>query len=78
MYAAPAWIPNALPQSLAADATSLYYLDGTTLWRVGLLPSAPPPAVLTAVVTGADRLQVDAECVYWIEDDGKRIMRRAK
>jgi hypothetical protein len=78
-----AWVPlpsasGNLPQSMAADGTNLYYLVGRTLSRAPL--AAPSPAPTTVVgMTGvnADRLFVDAECVYWVEN-GSMIMKRSK
>jgi hypothetical protein len=78
-YDAPPWIAGALPQSIANDGVSLYYLEGTTLSKVDLTASGTPtPTHFGNVGTGADRLAVDADCVYWVEGNGRRIMRRMK
>jgi hypothetical protein len=77
-----AWLrvdpPASLPQSLATDGKSLYFLLGTALVRATL--GAGPPTSSTLIgTTGAssDRLVVDDQCVYWVER-GTRIMRQAK
>jgi len=78
-YAKAPIVPNALPRSMAADNASLYYLAGDNLWRIGLpVIGSPMPTKLAVVPAGADRLQVDDQCVYWVEEAGARIMRRAK
>ena len=62
---------------MASDGISLYYLAGHNLSSVGLT-GAQLPTPVAVVAAGADRLQVDANCVYWVEANGARIMRRAK
>jgi hypothetical protein len=78
-YDGAAFVPGVVPRSLAADATSIYYIDGTNLVRVALLASGPaPPEPKGTVAASSDRLVVDAECIYWVEESGARIMRRSK
>ncbi|MDB5217881.1 MAG: repeat domain protein [Myxococcaceae bacterium] len=69
-----------MPQSLATDGVSLYYLTGTTVSRAELAASGammPPITQIATTRPNADRLQVDDHCIYWVED-GVRIMRQAK
>lgn len=78
-YGGPAFVPNVEADSLATDGIKLYWLAGTNLSRIGLLASDPTtPESLGTVPAGADRLVVDAECLYWVEESGARIMRRSK
>lgn len=66
-------------RSLATDGIKLYWLAGTSLFSVGLLAGDPKvPSALGSAPPTADRLAVDAECIYWIEEGGTRIMRRSK
>lgn len=78
-YAGQPFIPDVAADSLATDGIKLYWLAGTALARVGLLAGDPPiPESLGTVLASADRLVVDAECIYWVEESGARIMRRSK
>lgn len=77
-YAGAAWLPNVLPRSMAASATSLYYVGGSGLERVSTTAMAPAPQRLATIAADSDRLQVDEACVYWVEASGARMMKGAK
>ena len=72
-----AW-SSALPTSLAADDTTLYALEGTTISTTPITAGAAVKATtLTMTSAAANHLEVDDRCVYWVESN-TRIMRRSK
>lgn len=82
-YNGKAWfpmMPAETPQSLASDADYLYYANANKLARLPLNTGATPKAAsfsLRAAGVMVSRLQVDDQCVYWVED-GTRIMKQKK
>jgi hypothetical protein len=70
----PPIVPQVLPRSIAARKSFLYYVEGTSLWRVDIT-TLKPPVLVTTVALDARSLTADEGCVYWIENGGKRIMR---
>ncbi len=79
-YAAPLWRKDVFPQSMAVHGGTLFHLEGSALFSVDVTPSASVPAPNhfgDAAFATANRLAVD-DSVYSLEEDGKRIMRRAK
>jgi hypothetical protein len=67
-----------VPSSLAADDTTLYALEGTSISTTPITAgSAVKFTTLTNTNGPANRLEVDDRCVYWVESN-TRIMRRAK
>jgi hypothetical protein len=72
-----AWLPNVVPQTMASDGSFLYYIAGTSLYRVDLASSLVTAELITTTGVKATGLVVDDQCVYWVES-GSTIMKRAK
>lgn len=71
---------TALPTSMAADDRFLYYVAGAELVRVDLASVASADPVVTQlgnVAAGSDRLAIDDQCMYWVEN-GTTVMKRSK
>jgi hypothetical protein len=57
---------------LASDGTSLYWGDGSMLFRCVLGPSCAPTALVTGLA-GLGAIAVDASRVYWLEAERGRV-----
>ncbi|MDB5217882.1 MAG: repeat domain protein [Myxococcaceae bacterium] len=67
----------ALPKSMTSDGTSLYFIIDHTLSRVDFVASGAGMTVTSSIGANSDRVEVDDQCVYWVEN-GTTIMKRAK